>query len=394
MQLRDYQQQAVNAIMADFNVLGNSVVVAATGAGKSLMIAEVANRLAAEPLLVLSPTKEITEQNLEKLQIYFDDVGIYSAGMSSKTIKHITIATIQSAYKTPELFTAFKHVLIDECHQVSVDDNYGMYMNFLHSLGVEKVIGFTATPFRMSHTYLPPEYNKIATTTKVITRMRGKREACFWSRVIVNITTEFLIERGYLCKPTYFDNSSITHEHIPTNKSASDFNLEAYAEMILPDEENYLHTIKKLGDISKSVLVFCLNVDQATRFASSITNGAVVSAYTTKKERERIIKGFKDLSIKYVFNVATMTTGFDHPELDGIVLIRPTRSLALYSQMCGRGMRMFSLKETCRIIDFSGTVKSIGHAETIKIVKRGRSWELESARCQNWHGKVLYVFER
>jgi DNA repair protein RadD len=394
MQLREYQQQAVDAIIADFHVPGNSVCVAATGAGKSLIIAEVAHRIAPEPLLILSPSKEITEQNLAKLSIHFSEVGVFSASMGSKTIKQVTLATIGSVYQTPELFTQFKHVLIDEAHTVSADDDYTMYMKFLNDIGVPKVVGLTATPFRMSHTYLPPTYNKIATCTKVITRMRGKREEIFWNRIIVNITTEFLIERGYLCKPTYFDNSTITHEHIPTNKSASDFNLDAYAEMILPDEENYIHTIKRLGDVSKSVLVFCLSVDQATRFANAIVGGAVVSALTPKKERERIIAGFRDHTIKYVFNVATMTTGFDHPALDGIVLIRPTRSLALYSQMVGRGMRIAPEKETCRVIDFSGTVKSIGHAESIKIVQRGRSWELESSRCRNWHGKTLYLFER
>lgn len=394
MELHDYQKETVDTVLGDFKTPSNSVCVVATGGGKSFIIAEVARRLAPEPLLILSPSKEITEQNYAKLKTHFSEIGVYSASMGSKTIKQVTVATIGSIYNEPDLFKDFKYVLIDECHLVGVNDDMGMYLKFLDAIGVSKVVGFTATPFRMAHTYLPPSYTKMATTTKVITRIRGKREECFWSRIIVNITTEFLIERGYLCRPTYFDNSTVTHEHIPTNKSASDFNLEAYAEMILPDEENYLHTIKRLGDISKSVLVFCLSVEQAIRFSQTMVGGAVVSALTPKKERERIIAGFRDHSIKYVFNVSTMTTGFDHPALDGIVLIRPTRSLALYSQMVGRGMRTAPGKTTCNVIDFSGTVRSIGHAETIKVVKRGRVWELQSARCTNWHGRVLYIFER
>lgn len=354
MQLRDYQQEAVDAILKDFSVPGNSVCVAATGAGKSLIIAEVARRLAPEPLLILSPSKEITEQNLEKLSRHFTEIGVYSASMGSKTIKQVTLATILSVYQQPELFTQFKHVLIDEAHTVGVDSDATTYMKFLSDIGVPKVVGLTATPFRMAHTYLPPTFNKMATTTKVITRIKGKREECFWNRIIINITTEFLIERGYLCKPTYYDNSTVTHEHIPTNKSASDFNLEAYAEMILPDEENYLHTIKRLGDMSKSVLVFCLSVEQAARFSQAIVGGAVVSALTPKKERERIIAGFRDHSIKYVFNVATMTTGFDHPALDAIVLIRPTRSLALYC-----------VDEQTEILTSSGWKKDIKAGEVV-----------------------------
>jgi len=410
MQLRDYQKKAVDAILADFSIPGNAVCVAATGAGKSLIIAEVARRLSPEPLLILAPSKEIVEQNYAKIHTYFKEVGVYSASMGSKTIHQVTLATIGSVRNVPELFSHFKYVLVDEAHTVGVDNNTSMYMKFFDAIGVEKVIGLTATPFRLSHTYIPPTYTQIATTTKIITRMRGKREQCFWSRIICNITTEFLIEQGYLCKPTYFDNSSITHEHIPTNKSASDFNIDAYAEMILPNEENYLHTIKRLGDVSHSVLIFCIDVNQATRFSEAMTNSAVVSALTPKKEREAIIAGFKSGAIKYVFNVQCLTTGFDHPELDAIVLIRPTRSLALYSQMVGRGLRIAPNKTTCRVVDFSGTVRAIGHAESIKIVpsgrvwelqsgrvwelQSGRVWELQSSRCKNWHGKILYIFSK
>jgi DNA repair protein RadD len=229
----------------------------------------------------------------------------------------------------------------------------------------------------------------------VITRMRGKRKTCFWGEILINVTTEYLIKEGYLCQPTYHDNSRISHEIIPTNKTETDFNLEAYEAMLLPDEENIAHTIVRLGKESKSVLIFCVSVEQATRFSQVVQNSAVVSGTTPRKKRKQIVDGFKSGEIKFVFNVSCMTTGFDHPSLDGIVLIRPTRSLSLYAQMLGRGLRNAEGKATCRIVDFSGTYRSIGRVESIKLV-RGYSpygrpeWDIQSDKRKSWHGQVLY----
>lgn len=66
----------------------------------------------------------------------------------------------------------------------------------------------------------------------------------------------------------------------------------------------------------------------------------VITAKTKSEERDNIITGFKDGNIKIVFNVGVLTTGFDHPSLDCIILIRPTRSIGLYYQMIGRGVRI------------------------------------------------------
>src|SRR4051812_3998685 len=119
MTLRSYQQKAVEALLWAHKLEGPDVAVLPTGAGKSLVIADLAKKLM-QPILILQPSKEILEQNYNKLCHYVDEseIGIYSASMNRKDLGFYTLATIQSIYKTPEKFKEFSTIIIDECHKV------------------------------------------------------------------------------------------------------------------------------------------------------------------------------------------------------------------------------------------------------------------------------------
>jgi DNA repair protein RadD len=122
-----------------------------------------------------------------------------------------------------------------------------------------------------------------------------------------------------------------------------------------------------------------------------IRNSAVVTGKTNKVLREKIISDFKDGTIKYVFNVGVLTTGFDHPSLDCIVLLRPTKSITLYYQMLGRGVRTAAGKKHCKIIDLTSTVQHLGRVETIQLLKEKGKWELIS-ETGRWHNQQLYRY--
>lgn len=394
MQLRPYQQQAVDAVLAD-RASGNPIVVAATGAGKSVIIAEIANILQ-KNILILQPSREILEQNLEKLLHYVprEKIGIYSASMNEKTINMYTLATIQSIYQKPDDFMHFGLVIVDECDLLNPTDTGTMFQSFLEAIGNPRVIGLTATPYRQSEVTINfGQWNEErVTTTKIITRMKGKRESMFWSRILANITMKQLIDLGYLCAPQYYNNSSLKHADIPMNKSESDFDLEQYEILVQKEEHKVMDAVSRAQAISKSVLVFCISVEQAHRFKEVVKGSEVVSAKTTGKERKRIVDGFKDGTIQTVFNVGCFTTGFDHPALDCIITVRPTNSIRLWVQMVGRGVRKAEGKDHCKVIDFSGNLKRFGRVETVQLVRRGSMWELESETCSNWHGKALKYF--
>lgn len=389
--LRDYQKECVDKIIWDLNQEGNSLCVVATGGGKSLIIAE-AVRAYGKPTLILQPTKEILEQNYEKLLRYVpaSEIGIYSASMGTKEVGRYTLATIQSIYKDPEYFSHFGLVIIDEAHGFNPKSMSGMFMKFLKKIGNPKVIGFTATPYRLDSMYIDwgkPEA-RIVTTIKLINRLKG----FFWSRILVNVTMEDLIAKGYLCAPLYIDASVIDQRDVPLNKSRSEFDITVFDRMMESREDKLAKAIAYGEEHSKSVLCFCSSVYQATKMAERTPGAEVVTGKTPKKERDRIIDGFKDHSIKTVFNVGVLTTGFDHPSLDCIVLMRPTRSIMLYVQMIGRGVRIAEGKTACKVIDLTSTVKNMGRVETIKIHKEpGCPWDLVS-ETGSWHAKELYSF--
>jgi len=388
--LRSYQEEAVDKLLWSQSLNGADICVLPTGAGKSLVIAELVVRLN-QPILILQPSREILRQNYEKLLAYVPDelIGIYSASAGRKDISKFTFATIQSIYKKPEEFVHFKYIIIDECHLVNPKNLDGMFTQFLEAIGNPKVIGLTATPYRMDVSYERTTYGTFIahTAIKLINRMKGR----FWHRIIYNINNQELIKEGHLLPLKYIDKSLLDHKDIPTNKSGSDFDLEKFEEKISGEEEKILEAVFLAEELASHVLVFCSSVVQAERLQSFVEGSAVVTSKSSRKSRDGVISAFRNGKIKTVFNVGVLTTGFDFPELDAIVLLRPTRSIGLYYQMLGRGVRRAEGKKACKVIDLTSTVKSLGRIETIRLEKRDK-WELLS-ESGSWHGTPLYQFE-
>ena len=384
--LRDYQQQVVTTALAHIRSgRGNPVLALSTGAGKSLIIAEIARQSGLD-VLILQPSKEILEQNVEKLSKYVDkkDIGIYSASVGEKTVARYTFATIGSIYAKSELFTHCGLAILDECHLLSPKDTGTMLTSFLRKLNI-KTIGLTATPWRLYSTAAPSADGfgmDTFTAHKVITRLKDG----FWSDVICNVTMYDLIENGYLCAPKYYDNSKRSHGEIPMNKSGSEFDLEKYELLSRGDEEDVLDVVRRAMQQSRSVLVFCISVEQATRFSLIVKDAVLVTGKTKPAERKQLVDDFKAGKIKTIFNVGCFTTGFDHPELDCIVLVRPTRSIGLYMQMVGRGVRCAEGKDHCKVVDFTGTIKAFGVVEKIKLVRINGLWDIWSSTGV-WHYK-------
>ncbi len=390
MILRQYQQEALNKMLWSIKLEGNDICVLPTGAGKSVVIAKLAQELN-QPILILQPSKEILEQNYKKLLHYVEskEVGIFSASFDRKEVKRYTFATIQSIYKKPELFVDFKVVLIDECHLVNPKNLNGMFTTFLKEIGSPKIFGFTATPYRLVTTY---GWQNGCLTAGVGLKLINRVRPAFWKRIIYNIQNSDLIEQGYLCPLTYIDKSVVLQEELPTNKSQSDFDLDAVEKIMSKKTEKILQAISYAENISKSVLVFCVSISQAQELQKLVPDSQIVTGTTSASMRDVLIRDFKEGIIKTIFNVGVLTTGFDFPELDCIILARPTQSLALYYQMLGRGVRKAEDKTTCNVIDLTNTVSKLGKIETIKLDKvDAGKWDIVT-ETGNWHNKPLYSY--
>lgn len=364
--LRPYQKQASDAAVSAFTSKkeSNGLLILPTGAGKSLVIADIAHRLDG-PLLILQPSKEILEQNFAKLQSYGCwDCDVYSASVGRKNINRITFATIGSVMNHMDEFAHFNNVMIDECH--GVNSKGGMYETFLHAVQ-RKVVGLTATPYRLGRGV------EGMSMLKFLTRTRPR----IFDRVLYYCQIGDLLAKGYLADLSYYDLTAINLEMVKSNSTGADYDEESLKEEYRRSgfydklTTTTLRVLKPKNKIPrKGVLVFTRFIEESEELVGKLSlkgiSAAIVTGQTPKKEREDILEKFKSGAIKVVANVGTLTTGFDYPELDTVILARPTKSLALYYQMVGRAIRPFNGKDGW-IIDLGGSYRRFGKVSDLRI---------------------------
>lgn len=373
-ELRDYQKEAsCKAIEGLLEYRKPFIVQMATGAGKSLIIADVCHKID-EPILILQPSKEILEQNYNKLKSYgVDDIAIYSASMGTKDIGKYTYATIGSIYKKSELFKHFKYVIIDECHSVDPKNLNGMYTTFLRAIKCTRVLGLTATPYRIVNKYVTINSEMYYTATlKMINRITKEP---FFKKIAYQIETQELIDQGYLCPIDYFAGK-VDISGLVINSTGADFTEESIRRFWNKDRlQGIARAVQYSDKHHKRTLVFCSSIKQAEEAKQLVTAlgfvSEVVTGKTPKKDRERIIESFRRGEIKHLFNVGVFTVGFDMPILDCIVLARPTMSLALFYQIVGRGVRLDpkNARKKLHVYDLVGVVNRMGRVETIRVKK-------------------------
>lgn len=379
--LRDYQQQASDAAINFFQSKRerNGILVLPTGAGKSLVIADIAHRLDGN-VLVFQPSKEILEQNFDKLRSYgVEDCSIYSASFNSKEISRITFATIGSVKAHMENFNHFRYIIVDECH--GVNPQGGMYKDFF-DCAKRKILGLTATPYRLTSAQICLDENGRYDPTcepqnKCILKFLTRTRPRVFHDVIYQVEIQTLLQRGYLSKLNYYDMTIVPQEGLKRNTTGMDFDekslFDEFQRVNLQD--HLLNIVRRLqhpksGIPRKGILVFTKFLEESENLCRSIDDCEMLSGETPKKERERIIRDFKSGKIKVLTNVGVLTTGFDYPELDTVVMARPTMSLAMYYQILGRAIRPHPSKEAGWIVDLCGNIKRFGKVEDLRLFER------------------------
>lgn len=354
---RPYQQSAIDAGLDFFNGKEkfNAIEILPTGSGKSIVIANIAMGLEGKTI-VFQPSKEILEQNLKKFMSYGYRAGVYSASAGSKFIEKITFATIGSVIRKKHLFKDVEHIIIDECHLVN--SKGGMYEEFIKALPKAKILGMTATPYRLSASFEGAQLKFLNRTSPRI-----------FNKVIYYIQNDVLFNAGHLAKLEYFSFNTIDRNKLQMNGSGTDFtdaSLKAYYRQIgMPGLTiNYANRILLKR---KNLLIFCSLISEANEVSRGIYGSVVLTGDTEPRERERILMQFKAGVIKCVINVGVLTTGFDYPELEAVLMARSTMSLALYYQIVGRGMRPHKDKESCWIVDLGGNINFFGKIEAMEI---------------------------
>ncbi len=389
MKLRPYQQRALDELWAWFarNDGGNPIVEAAVGAGKSLMIAALAQRADAEfpgtRVLVLVHQKELLEQNVDNIVTIWPEanVGIYSAGAGRKDLGcQITYATIGSIWKHAHKLGRIDIVLADECHLINSKDT-GMWRKFLSDLAIycpsARTIGWTGTPFRGNGVWLTAGDEPLFTNVATRVTMRELLELNFLSPLVPATTVARIDTRD-------------------VRMSGDDYVVSELAKVT--DKEDLVEAtcdeIVQLAADRKRWLVFAVTIEHAKHVCEALERRGVsvdmVSANTPKAERAALIAAFRAGRLRCLVNVAVLTTGFDVPELDFIALLRATKSPVLYVQIAGRGMRLAPGKTDCLWADFTDTTALMGPVDAVKgrIATGGRKGEAPSKLCPECGSKT------
>ena len=380
MILRDYQQAAVQAFWQyylDGNT-GNPIIAMPTGTGKSLVNAAIIETVFRSypqtKVLCLTHVKELISNNYETLiqQWPTAPVGIYSSGLKRRDLHApITFGGIASIYQRAALFQKTDLILIDECHLVS-EKATGRYLTFINSLKVYnpalKVIGLSATPFRLGLGHLVD--GKLFTS---VCFDLTSGEAFIW-----------MVEQAYLA-PVIPKYSTIGIDTSEVPLAAGEFNSRKLKEAI--DAQGVIQraldeALVKAKD-RKHWLVFASSIEHCDEIADYLTLRGVptvsVHSKISNAVRDERLTGFKTGRYQAVVNQNILTTGFDFPDIDAIIMLRPTRSPGLWVQMLGRGTRpVYALgydlsvlegrlaalragpKRNCLVLDYAKNTKRLG----------------------------------
>jgi DNA repair protein RadD len=358
MHLRQYQQSAHDAAIAHMRkCVEPACVEAATGAGKSHIIAAIADTIhsaTAKHVLCLAPSAELVKQNREKYLLTGNPASIYSASAGSKCIRHpVVFGTPGTVKNNVWLFgSKIALIIVDECHQVT-PTMLAIIASIQECNPNVRVLGLSATPYRMNSGYV------------YATDLNGNpvpSKNPFYKKLIYRITAPELIAMGFLSPVTV---GVINSGHYDTQSMA----LNARGQFDAADVDRAYHghgrkTSAIIADViaqsanRRGVMLFCATRQHAEEAMASLPPGisALVTGETMRHDRERIVKAFKDQQIKYLVNVMVFTVGFDAPHVDVIALLRATESVQLLQQIIGRGLRIDAGKQDCLFLDYAENI--------------------------------------
>lgn len=419
--LRYYQENAVDSVFDYFAAkTGNPIIAQPTGTGKSLVIAGLLVKIfrlyPTQRIMMLTHVKKLIEQNFEKLlnQWPTAPAGIYSAGLKRKDVGNkITYAGIQSVAKKAELFGHIDLIVIDECHLVSNNamTSYRKFIDNLKKVNPHlKVVGLSATPFRLGLGYLT--------------------DGAIFTDVCCDDTTmekfNQFIEEGFLI-PLIPRRTETELNTDGVKKAGGEFVLSQLQKAVNDDELTY-YAVKEVVDNCGSRtrwLFFGTGIDHCytiKRFLDQFgISNRVIHSNTAEHpmkdaECDEAINGFLRGEFTVLINNDKLTTGFDCPEIDLMAILRPTHSASLWVQMLGRGTRPLfaegfdlgtvegrlaaiaaSTKQNCLVFDFAANTLRNGPINDPVIPRKkgskggGVAPVRECPECRTWNHASVRV---
>ena len=349
----------------------NPCVVVPTGGGKSLMIAwsiEMWLRLCPWfRCVILAHRKELIVQNAEELlRVLHDDgfaleagtVGIFSAALKRRDWDaQILFASIDSIYKKAGEFIPFDAIMVDEAHRIppSGEGKYRTFLSECRKYNPEiRYIGWTATPYRMG-------------CGPICHKDHLLQEVCYEAKVTDLINDGFLCGLRSKVGEVEIDTSNVKRNSggdyvtVSLSKAVNKGDVVARAvreAVTLICREKRCH-----------IVFFCVDVTHCHAVSAELSKYGIdapaITGKTDAKVRTRVGEDFKSGKLHAVCNVNVYTEGFNATCVDCIVLLRPTLSAGLFSQMVGRGLRLHNGKRDCLVLDFAGCIDEHGPVDLL-----------------------------
>jgi len=381
--LREYQRQGVDDTVSFlFKEKGHPLLVTPTGTGKSVIAAVLMNRIfdimPSAKVLLLSHNRELVSHDYQAFRKFFPDIetGVYSAGLKRKELnRSATFASVQSLLNVVDRLQPVNIVIIDEAHMVPVkqETSYRTIIDKLLQKNPKmRVIGLTATPYRLNSGLLTAGENRLFTDISYEYSILDAIEDGYLTPIVPPRGTRFKLELPKLRAGAKSDN---------LKKQSDVANSDEKIKMAIEE------TIAEAGD-RKSWLVFCSSIEHAENTARILNEYGIKSAAVHGKisgeEYQKRISKFKSGEYTALTNVELLTTGFDHPAIDLIVMLRATASAVLYVQIIGRALRLiypqganlptaeerrnaieFSIKPDAMVLDFVGNIMRHGPVDQV-----------------------------
>jgi len=354
-ELRNYQKDAVRLAVEHMRSSTEpGILECATGAGKSVIIAAICRYpvQAGKRCLVLSHNADILIANAEKYRATGEHCSIFAAKLGKKALGHpVVFGSRDSVARNLSKFTEpFALLIIDEAHMVGEDEGSSYQKIIAHLLALNpamRILGLTATPSRM--------------------REKLVNDHTTFKHTLYRITYKELVERGWLVPITY----GVSHAE-GYNTTGLDLNDTEAVAATFEHKERLTREIvadvrRVMAEQKRNVcMIFAATIEHAKEIIGYLPPGAcLITGDTPQKERQAIINLARQCKIRYLVNVAVLTTGTDIPAVDCIALLRKTESLALLQQIIGRGLRLSpnTGKTDCLLLDHASNIDQFGEVD-------------------------------
>lgn len=369
MEPRYYQKEAIDQIIALLRKGVRRILLQmATGAGKTFIFCTILLGCLKKknPCIMVVRGRSLVDQASKRLAEMGVPHGVYMGNDYDPKylIQIVSIDTARSRQKFPPA----KVVIIDEAHYATSDS----FKDFLENYKDAVWISVTATPYPKG----------------------GLKHIA--EEVVYPVSINKLFTDNFLCPPRYFAPNDLDMKGVKI--LGDDYN-EAQALENFEKNKIYGHVTKHWERLCRdeSSLCFAINLEHGanlvTNYATVGARAVLVDAKTPLQVRTKIIEDLETGKIDVIVNVGTMTTGVDIPSLQNIVFCRPTASKVLYTQMLGRGTRIFPGKKYFKVIDHVGNIKRHGFIEdeeksNLEPKRKGRPGEIPVKSCSTCYAAL------